>query len=64
MIKRVDTGKTRQTKIYKYEYYCDVCGRLLDKNNPKTEYIDGKKGKSMQVCKNNEQCNPFYQSKK
>lgn len=61
MIKKIDTGKTRIVKIFKNEYYCDECGALLNKENPKVDYYSVGVGRKL-GCKNKKECNPFFKS--
>lgn len=62
MKKLIDTGKTRVVKIMKSEYYCDICGKKLDKDNPKKEWFSCGEGKKY-GCKNNPKCNPFHKDR-
>ena len=60
MKKKVDTSKTRTVKIYKTEYFCDNCGKKLDKNNKKKTWTTLNTGGVHHGCLNNPKCNPFY----
>jgi len=58
MRKYIDTGKTKVVPIKKIEYYCDTCGKKLDRNNPKGLWHDN--GIEKHGCKNNPKCYPFH----
>jgi len=56
MKKKIDTGRIKTVKIYRYERYCDKCGKRLGMINPAIHYSSG--GERREVCKKGK-CNPF-----
>lgn len=60
MKKYIKTGKFRTIEIKKIEFYCDICGDILNKSNPKVTYHNTITEKH--ACKN-KSCNPFLKSK-
>ena len=59
MKRYINTGKTKVVEIKTIEYYCDNCGKKLDKTNPKNEWTVAGEGVK-HGCKNNPNCNPFH----
>jgi len=63
MKKLINTGRTKRVLFFikKIEYYCDFCGKKLDKNNHRKSWVVIGTGEKKDGCKNNKKCNPFYE---